>query len=54
MSMDQLLSSAMQNGFSIAVAAYLLIRMESKLEGLSQAIQELKLAIVERGSDRER
>ncbi|EFC90841.1 MAG: YvrJ family protein [Synergistota bacterium] len=47
--MEDLLAGIAQNGFSIAVAAYLLIRMESRLEGLSQAIQELKLAIVEEG-----
>ncbi|MDD4836581.1 YvrJ family protein [Dethiosulfovibrio salsuginis] len=45
--MEELLASVAQNGFSIAVAAYLLIRMESRVESLSQAIQELRLAIVE-------
>lgn len=47
--MEDLLAGIAQSGFSIAVAAYLLIRMEGKLEGLSQAIQDLRLAIVEGG-----
>lgn len=45
--MEDLLAGMAQNGFSIAVAAYLLIRMENRLESLSQAINNLKIAIAE-------
>ncbi len=44
--MEDFLANAAQSGFSIAVAAYLLIRMESRLDSLSRAIQDLRLAIV--------
>ena len=48
--MEDLLQSVAQSSFSIAVAAYLLIRMEKKLDTLGQTIQELRLAIVEQFS----
>ncbi len=42
MDMDELLTFVAQSGFSVAVAAYLLVRMESRLEALTQAINELR------------
>ncbi|PIE55211.1 MAG: YvrJ family protein [Dethiosulfovibrio peptidovorans] len=45
--MEEFLAGVLQNGFSVAVAAYLLIRMENRLEKLSQAINDLKIAIAE-------
>ncbi len=39
--MEEFLNSALQSGFSVAVAAYLLIRMEKRLEDLSEAIRDL-------------
>lgn len=42
MEMDELLTFIAQSGFSVAVAAYLLVRMESRLEALTQAINELR------------
>jgi len=42
-------TSLLQQGFSVAVASYLLLRMERKLEELTRAISELRLAIGERG-----
>lgn len=39
--MDELTSSMIQNGFSIAVASYLLIRMEKRLEDLTKAVLRL-------------
>lgn len=43
MNVDELLTFVAQSGFSVAVAAYLLVRMESRLEALTRAIQELRL-----------
>jgi hypothetical protein len=40
-SMEEFLNSALQSGFSVAVAAYLLIRMEKRLESLGEAIRDL-------------
>ncbi len=45
--MEEILSSGLQTAFSILVAAYLLVRMEARMEALTQAITELK-AIIER------
>ncbi len=39
--MEEFLNSALQSGFSVAVAAYLLIRMEKRLESLGEAIRDL-------------
>jgi hypothetical protein len=39
--MEEFLNSAIQSGFSVVVAAYLLIRMEKRLEALSEAIRDL-------------
>lgn len=44
--MEELLTAVMQNGFSVAVAAYLLVRMEKRLEELSRAIRDLHGALV--------
>ncbi|MDL2264285.1 YvrJ family protein [Synergistaceae bacterium OttesenSCG-928-I11] len=35
----------MQSTFSIAVAGYLLVRMEARLDGLTEAITRLRAAI---------
>lgn len=43
--MDELISSIAQSTFSIAVAAYLLVRMEARLDRLNEAIAELRRAI---------
>lgn len=43
--MEELISSIAQSTFSIAVAAYLLVRMESRIDRLSEAIVELRRAI---------
>ncbi len=43
--MEDFMSTVVQNGFSVAVAAFLLVRMERRLEELSSAIRDLKAAI---------
>lgn len=48
--MEEFVSSAIQSGFAVAVAAYLLVRMEKRLEELTQAISELRIAIAGRGA----
>lgn len=40
--MDTLIGSAMQGGFSVAVAAFLLLRMERELKALREAITLLR------------
>ena len=40
--LDQILSSITSNGFPVAVAAYLLLRMESELRALRLTIETLK------------
>ncbi len=47
--MEDFVASAIQSGFAIAVASYLLVRMESRLEELTKAIRDLQVAIVNRG-----
>ena len=47
--MEDFLASAIQSGFAVAVAGYLLVRMESRLEELTNAIRELQVSIVNRG-----
>jgi hypothetical protein len=42
--MEDFMSTVVQNGFSVAVAAFLLVRMERRLEELSSAIRDLKAA----------
>ncbi len=43
--MEGFLLMIMQQGFAVAVAAWLLIRTENRLEALTEAIQELRRAI---------
>lgn len=47
--MEDFMSAIVQNGFSVAVAAFLLVRMDRRLEELSQAIRDLHSAILNRG-----
>ena len=44
--MDELVATMMQSGFSVAVAGFLLVRMERRLEDLTLAIKELRGAIL--------
>ena len=44
--MEDFMSTVVQNGFSVAVAAFLLVRMERRLEELSLAIRDLHAAIL--------
>ncbi len=44
--MEDFRSTVVQNGFSVAVAAFLLVRMERRLEELSLAIRDLHAAII--------
>jgi|ADurb_H2B_03_Slu_FD_contig_21_5113657_length_660_multi_6_in_0_out_0_2 hypothetical protein len=43
--MEDILASSIQSGFAVAVAAYLLVRMEKRLDDLRVAIDELRSAI---------
>lgn len=43
--MEEIIKATIQTGFAVAVAAYLLVRLEVKLEDLTRAIQDLKLAV---------
>ncbi|MDR3321415.1 MAG: YvrJ family protein [Synergistaceae bacterium] len=43
--MENFSADAIQGAFSAAVAAYLLVRMESRLDGLTNAIVRLNAAI---------
>jgi hypothetical protein len=43
--MEEFLTGALEGTFSIAVAGYLLIRMERRLDDLSNAIARLETAI---------
>ncbi|MDI9393785.1 MAG: YvrJ family protein [Synergistota bacterium] len=47
--MEDFWASAIQSGFAVAVAGYLLVRMESRLQELTNAIKDLQVAIVNRG-----
>lgn len=51
MTMEELTASMIQNGFSVAVAAYLLIRMDKRLEELTKAVTDLG-AVMEKTSAR--
>ena len=44
--MEDFIASTVQTSFSMAVASYLLIRMEKRMEALTKAVQELSSAIV--------
>jgi hypothetical protein len=46
--MTELLQQFVQHGFSVVVAAYLLVRMESRLDALTEAIRRLQ-AVLEAG-----
>jgi len=43
--MDAFFIQALQNGFSVAVAGYLLVRMERRLEDLARAIEALRVSL---------
>jgi hypothetical protein len=43
--MEEMIASGVQTAFSILVASYLLVRMEARIEGLTQAVSELRGAI---------
>lgn len=45
--MEELLNSLANVGFPIAVAAYLLVRIENRLDNLSSSIGELARAVGE-------
>ena len=42
MSHDEILKSMMQYGFSAVIAVYVLVRMEARLQQLTEAIAQLK------------
>ena len=44
--MEDFMSTVVQNGFSVAVAACWRVRMERRLEELSLAIRDLHAAII--------
>ena len=49
---NNVLQGFMSDGlFSVAVAAYLLIRMESKISELTKAVTDLKIAIERQGDN---
>jgi len=43
--MEDLMASVLQNGFSVAVASYLLIRMDRRMEELTRAVIQLGTVI---------
>ncbi|MDR1943800.1 MAG: YvrJ family protein [Synergistaceae bacterium] len=43
--MESFIADVLQGSFSVAVAAYLLVRMESRLDGLTNAIVRLNASI---------
>jgi hypothetical protein len=45
--MDEILKAISNYGFPIVVSAYLLIRMELKMEQLAQSIRDLAKSIME-------
>lgn len=47
--MEEFVASVAQGGFAVAVAAYLLVRMERRLDELTQAIRDLQFVIANRG-----
>lgn len=55
--MEEILSNVLQSTFSVAVAAFLLVRTETRLDRLSEAINDLRAAITltcGRSAERER
>ncbi|MCX7828978.1 MAG: YvrJ family protein [Thermanaerothrix sp.] len=47
--MEEMIASGVQTAFSILVASYLLVRMEARIEGLTQAVSDLR-GTIERAS----
>lgn len=45
--MEEILGMVANVGFPIAIAVYLLLRIENRLDGLSSSIGELARAVVE-------
>lgn len=45
MDLNELVNSIVNNGFAIAVAAYLLIRLEKQIDNLSTSINKLNTII---------
>ncbi|OOM67612.1 YvrJ family protein [Clostridium sp. BL-8] len=45
MDLNELVNSMVNNGFAIAVAAYLLIRLEKQIDNLSTSINKLNTII---------
>ena len=43
--MEELMKSALQNGFAVAVAGYLLIRMEKEIKALKESIDKLTIIL---------
>jgi len=43
--MEDFIQILAQGGFAVAVAAYLLVRMESRLEALTRALQDLQVVL---------
>jgi hypothetical protein len=43
--MENFIADVLQSSFSVVVAAYLLVRMESRLDGLTNAIIRLNASI---------
>ncbi len=43
--MEELITNALQTGFSVAVAAYLLVRMEGRLDSLNDTLRELQVVL---------
>ena len=50
--MEDFMSSMLQNGFSIAVASFLLVRMDKRLEELTKAVVHLGSVIEAKGARR--
>lgn len=45
--MNEILEMCVQNGFSVAVAAYLLVKVEARIEELTNAVTKL-VTVIER------
>ena len=43
--MEDFMASMLQNGFSVAVASYLLVRMDHRMEELTRAVIQLGTVI---------
>ena len=49
--MEDFTANMLQNGFSIAVASYLLIRMDRRMEELTRAVVQLGSVMEGKGSN---